>query len=106
MSNWQPFDSGDWTVAAGLVAGHGGGVGEFRTSYAVDLDVAPMLNGRVAADLRLLDQHGAGVGLVCRADRSWNFVAFYTAPEQAGSEETFARIGVWLDGVFNPVATL
>jgi hypothetical protein len=46
-----------------------------------------------------------GAGLVCRADADWNFITFYAAPEQADAVETFARIGVYREGVLTMVAS-
>jgi len=45
-----------------------------------------------------------GAGLVCRADQDWNFVAFYTAPEEADEAVTFARFGVCQEGVLTTIA--
>ncbi|QYC41330.1 TIR domain protein [Nonomuraea coxensis DSM 45129] len=99
MSTWQASDARSWTFTEKLITGYGGGLGDYGSSYALDVGSGLLLNGRVSATLRLIRGSGVGAGLVCRADGSWNFVAFYTAPEDAGSEVTYARFGVYQEGI-------
>ncbi|MFD9218657.1 toll/interleukin-1 receptor domain-containing protein [Streptomyces sp. NPDC060064] len=107
MNDWHPSHSGDWTALSTMLTGHGGGIGEYAASYVTDLAPGPVLNGRVSADIRLTERWGTGAGLVCRADRDWTFVAFYTAPQvTAGTATTVARIGVFREGMLTPVAQL
>ncbi|GAA0947136.1 toll/interleukin-1 receptor domain-containing protein [Virgisporangium aurantiacum] len=105
MSTWTTTSPRGWTFANRLITGYGSGIGDFGSSYAVDTTPGELLNGRISADLRLVQRSGVGAGLVCRADKHWNFVAFYTAPEDADSKSTFARLGVYEEGVLTNVAT-
>ncbi|GAA0460663.1 toll/interleukin-1 receptor domain-containing protein [Streptomyces stramineus] len=106
MSTWHASPSSDWTIGGSLIAGHGGGIGEFGASYAVDLSTDPILNGRITAEMRLTSPHGTGAGLVCRADTDWTFLSFHTAPEGPDDPGTVARIGVFREGVLTPIASL
>jgi hypothetical protein len=103
VSTWQTTSPSEWTFSDRLVTGIGGGVGDYQASYAAHAGV--LLNGRIGAHLRLLRTEGVGAGLVCRADGSWNFVAFYTAPAEPDSDLTFARFGVCREGILATVAT-
>ncbi|RSD10457.1 toll/interleukin-1 receptor domain-containing protein [Amycolatopsis eburnea] len=103
MSTWKGSEPGAWTFGKTLLTGHGKGTGDFGTSYAV-LSGDRMLNGRVSASITLADRHQTGAGLVCRADSAWSFLAFYTAPAEGPPDSTFARIGVFKEGLFVPVA--
>ncbi|RXS73129.1 toll/interleukin-1 receptor domain-containing protein [Streptomyces sp. TM32] len=107
MSNWHVSNSSEWTpIGDRMLTGHGGGMGPYAASYAVDLAARPMLNGSVSADIRLTERRATGAGLVCRADVAWTFVAFYTAPQEADDETTVARFGVFREGLFIPLAQL
>jgi hypothetical protein len=105
VSSWNTADPRNWTFSPQLVTGYGGGIGDYATSYAIDQASGPLLNGRISADLRLVRDRGVGAGLVCRADTDWNFITFYTAPEQADAVESFARFGVYREGVLTMVAS-
>jgi hypothetical protein len=106
VSTWNTTNPREWTFAKKLITGYGGGIGEYNSSYAIDVSSGPLLNGRFSADLRLIRDRGAvGAGLVCRADDGWNFVAFYTAPDEVDADSTFARIGVYREGVLSNIAT-
>ncbi|MEO3808993.1 toll/interleukin-1 receptor domain-containing protein [Sphaerisporangium sp. B11E5] len=106
MSTWKTPESRGWSFTERLITGYGAGIGEFGSSYALDTGTGPLLNGRISANLRLIRNRGVGAGLVCRADDSWNFVAFYTAPEEADSPATFARFGVYNEGALTSVVNL
>ena len=105
MGTWKTSSPEAWTFSKGLIAGYGRGIGDFNSSYAIEEGQGEILNGRVSAQLRLIRRRGVGAGLVCRADRRWNFLSFYTAPEDASSEETFARFGVYEEGLLTNIAT-
>lgn len=105
MSTWTTTSPRDWTFAERLITGYGGGIGDYASSYALDTGSGELLNGRISADLRLIRRKGVGAGLICRADDGWNFVAFYTAPDDADAEVTFARFGVYREGVLTNIAT-
>jgi hypothetical protein len=105
VSTWKPSNSREWTFSDRLITGYGGGIGEYNSSYAVDSGAGVLLNGRVSANLRLIRRHGVGAGLICRADESWSFLAFHTAPETPDSETTFLRFGVYREGVLINIAT-
>lgn len=106
MGTWKGFRSGDWTFGRGRVTGHGGGIGEFRASYAVDITSNSLLNGRVSVNLRFANRARSGGGLICRANDSWTCVAFYVAPATDSADSTVARIGVFQEGILRPVAAL
>ena len=104
MGSWTTSSPEAWTFAAKLITGYGGGIGDYASSYAIDAGSGALLNGRISANLRLIRARGVGAGLVCRADRDWNYVAFYTAPEEADADVTFARFGVCQEGVLTTIA--
>lgn len=116
MSSWQTFSNADWTFSerSGSLIGHGGGIGDYAASYAVDTSlgrkhddrVLPMLNGRVSAQIRLSSGTGTGAGLVCRADLGWTFVAFHTISADPTEPTALARFSVFQEGVLVPVAEL
>ncbi|MFE0401470.1 toll/interleukin-1 receptor domain-containing protein [Streptomyces nigra] len=107
MSSWHVSDESEWTpIGDRMITGHGGGMGPYAASYAVNLAAGPMLNGAVSADIRLTERRSVGAGLVCRADPHWTFVTFYTAPQGAADETTVARFGVFREGTLIPVAQL
>jgi hypothetical protein len=103
VSTWNTTNPREWTFSGKLISGYGRGIGEYRSSYALDIGSGMLLNGRISANLRLIRAYGVGAGLVCRADEHWDFVAFYTAPAEAG-DSTFARFGVYRDGVLTNIA--
>jgi hypothetical protein len=104
VDSWTTNSPRSWTFASKLITGYAGGIGDFASSYAVDSGSGALLNGRISAYLRLIRTRGVGAGLVCRADQDWNFVAFYTAPEEVEAEVTFARFGVYREGILSPIA--
>ena len=106
MSIWRDINRDSWTFAKKTIVGAGGGVGEYLTSYAVNLDAGAILNGKVSADVRLVDKYGTGAGLVCRADDLWSFLAFYVAPAEESATSTVARIAAFRYGRLVPVASL
>ncbi|MFJ8196839.1 toll/interleukin-1 receptor domain-containing protein [Streptomyces sp. NPDC096152] len=108
MTSWHSFDNEDWTYNAGskTLFGHGGGIGDFATSYAVDTSLGTMLNGRVSAEIRLTSPTGTGAGLVCRADLGWTFVAFHTVSPNPVDHTAVARFSVLQEGVLVPIAQL
>lgn len=107
MSSWHVSDRSEWTaIGDRMITGHGGGVGPYAASYAVDRAAGRMLNGSVSADIRLTERRSVGAGLICRADLDWTFVTFYTAPQGAADETTVARFGVFREGMLIPVAQL
>ncbi|MCX4905856.1 toll/interleukin-1 receptor domain-containing protein [Streptomyces sp. NBC_00878] len=107
MSTWHASNSAEWTpVGSRMITGHGGGMGPYDASYVIDLSSGPLLNGSVSAAVRLTDRGATGAGVVCRADRDWTFVAFYTAPDDPSEDTTVARLGVFQEGVLTPVAQL
>lgn len=104
MPTWKPSNAQEWTFSDKLITGHGGGIGEYGSSYALYGGDGLILNGRVSANLRLIRRRGVGAGLVCRADEKWNFVAFHTAPAEADSDATFLRFGVYREGMLTNIA--
>lgn len=105
MNTWNTTSPREWTFGNKLITGYGDGIGEYGSSYALDVSSGVLLNGRITANLRLIRARGVGAGLVCRADDHWNFIAFYTAPAEASAESTFVRFGVYHDGVLTNIAT-
>lgn len=105
MNTWNTANPREWTFGNKLITGYGEGIGEYGSSYALDVGSGVLLNGRISANLRLIRARGVGAGLVCRADDHWNFIAFYTAPAEASAESTFPRFGIYQDGVLTNIAT-
>ncbi|WP_166682920.1 toll/interleukin-1 receptor domain-containing protein [Streptomyces aquilus] len=107
MSDWHASNSGDWTPIGGrMLAGHGGGVGPYAASYVIDLEPGPVLNGSVSAEIRLTSRRATGAGLICRANKDWTFVAFYTTPHDPAADTTVARLSVFQEGMLTAVAQL
>ena len=79
-------------------------MGDYQVAYATQNEPV-MLNGRVSAQIRLVDRHHTGAGLICRADDMWSFLAFYVAPGQGSEGSTVARIAAFREGLFVPIAT-
>jgi hypothetical protein len=102
---WQDVNRDSWSFTRRLIIGAGGGIGAYRTSYAINTGAGVQLNGRISADIRLPTDRPAGAGLVCRADAHWSFIAFHTAPGGDGSS-TLARIAVLKQGTLTPIAVL
>src|SRR5262249_6603397 len=93
-----------WSFTKKMVVGYGGGVGDYQTSYAINISCGTVLNGRIEADIRLIERHAVGAGLICRADDRWTLLAFYTAPGSGKASSTVARMGFFKEGVFTPLA--
>lgn len=106
MSSWRDINKDSWTFTRKKIAGYGGGIGELKTSYAVNLENGLLLNGKISADLRIVEPYLTGAGLICRADGLWTFLAFYTAPNSKENRYTVARLGLFKQGLFAPIATL
>ena len=105
MSDWRDINKDAWTFTRKVIVGSGGGFGEYKTAYAVNRANGILLNGRIAADLRISKKHVAGGGLICRGDEYWTFLAFYTSPAIAEKDSDIARIGLFKEGLFTQVAT-
>lgn len=106
MRYWRDINRDSWTFTRRLIVGYGGGIGEYKTSYAINQEKGIILNGKISADLKILERHSTGAGLICRADNLWNFLAFYTAPSSDEGNFTTARISLFKQGVFSPIIAL
>lgn len=106
MSTWRDINKDSWTFTRRLIVGYGGGVGKYKTSYAINEESGLILNGKISVDLKITDRYSTGAGIICRADSSWSFLTFYTAPYADNGEFTSARIGLFKQGVFSPLVTL
>lgn len=106
MSTWRDVNRDSWTFTRKLIVGYGGGIGKYKTSYAVNEESGLLLNGKISADLKIAKRHSTGAGLICRADSDWTFLGLYTAPYASDGEFTSARIGLFKQGVFSQLVTL
>lgn len=104
MGTWRDVNRDSWTFSRKAVFGAGGGAGIYRISYAIDLEPGQVLNGKISADIRLVDRYATGAGLVCRADDSWSFISFYVAPSEKAATSTVARLGAMRYGNLVPIA--
>jgi len=105
VSKWIDINKDSWTFTRKRITGYGGGIGEYKTSYAINLENSLILNGKISADLKIADCHSTGAGLICRADKLWSFLAFYAAPDTNEGKFTFARLGFFKQGEFFTIAT-
>ena len=106
MSEWRDVNKDSWSFTRKVIVGSGGGIGKYRISYALNVANQGILNGKISAEMRLINPHRTGAGLICRADERWSFLMFYTAPAKPGDDYTIARFGVIKEGVFTPLAAL
>jgi hypothetical protein len=106
LSTWKDVNKNSWTFSENAVVGLGGGIGEYKTSYCINLNNPRILNGKISADIKISNRYSKGAGLICRADEHWTFLAFYAAPPLKVADYTVARIGVFKQGVFSTVAYL
>ena len=107
MSNWQGINENTWSCRSDKIFGYGGGTGKYRTSYALDLEGNPFLNGKISSDIKINETSLSGAGLVCRADEMWTYLALYayTATSTEG-KSTVLRIAVFKQGAFLHIKTL
>lgn len=104
MHTWRDINKDSWTFSKKVVVGAGGGAGEYRVSYAVNIASGPLLNGKVSANILLKDRHSTGAGIICRADEQLNFLALYVAPTESSASNTVVRIGAMTKGHLLPIA--
>ncbi|MGK8525105.1 toll/interleukin-1 receptor domain-containing protein [Nocardia asteroides] len=84
MSTWRSFPERSWSPIGNSVSGFGAGEGPYDLSYAIDVQDAPHLNGRVSARLHLSDARRVqGLGVVCRADDLRSFLAFHITTDSS-----------------------
>ncbi len=104
MSNWQGINEDTWSCRSDKIFGYGGGTGKYRTSYALDLEGNPFLNGKISTDIKINETSLSGAGLVCRADEMWTYLALYayTATSTEG-KSTMLRIAVFKQGAFDAI---
>ena len=104
MSKWQDINKDSWSFGGDTIYGDGGGLGDFFTSYAINLEGDKVLNGVVSADLKIVKSPFTGAGLICRADALWTFLAMYVAKDD---EKDFfvMRMGVWKEST-QPIKVL
>ncbi len=104
MRKWQDINKDSWSFVGDTIYGDGGGLGDFLTSYAINLEGDKVLNGIVSADIKIVKSPFTGAGLICRADELWTFLAMYVAKDD---EKDFfvMRMGVWKEST-KPIKVL
>jgi hypothetical protein len=104
MRKWQDINKDSWSFVGDSIYGDGGGLGDFLTSYAINLEGDKVLNGVVSADIKIVKSLFTGAGLICRADELWTFLAMYVAKDD---EKDFfvMRMGIWKEST-NPIKVL
>jgi hypothetical protein len=103
VRTWRDINRDSWTFTKRLIVGYGGGIGSYKTSYAINQESGLLLNGKISADLKISNHHSTGAGLICRADDLWSFLAFHTAPSANGGDFTLARISLFKQGMFSEI---
>ncbi|WP_373526076.1 toll/interleukin-1 receptor domain-containing protein [Nostoc sp.] len=103
MRTWRDINKDSWTFTKKLIVGYGGGIGVYKTSYAINQESGFILNGKISADLNISNRHSTGAGLICRADNLWTFLAFHTAPSAKEGDFTSARISLFKQGMFSEI---
>ncbi|TBR56517.1 hypothetical protein B4U84_29395 [Westiellopsis prolifica IICB1] len=103
MRTWRDINRDSWTFTKKLIVGYGGGIGVYKTSYAINQESGLILNGKISADFNISKRHLTGAGLIFRADDSWTFLAFHTAPSANGGDFTLARISLFKQGMFSEI---
>lgn len=106
MSNWKDVTRNSWSFSRSLIAGYGGGVGKYSTSYAINLEKGQFLNGIVSARIKLPARGMVGGGLICRANEEFSFITFNVAPDSDTDDNTILRLSYFKQGLFHPVVSL
>ncbi|HYT43935.1 MAG TPA: toll/interleukin-1 receptor domain-containing protein, partial [Methylomirabilota bacterium] len=105
MGIWKDINKDSWSFASDVVSGYGGGIGRYQISYAINIEKGISLNGRISANLKIDESPLKGVGLVCRADEQWTFLAMYVATIKTETPATSLMLGVCKEGSFNVIAS-
>ncbi len=103
MNSWRDISGDAWSFTRNRFVGIGGGVGPHSIAYATKVDEGLFLNGKVEADIRFRKSGWAGVGLVCRADEYWSFLALYIL-YNPNTDSVFIGLGVCERGSLQPIA--
>lgn len=103
MSNWQDVSGCSWEFGKECIVGKGKGIGPYQISYAINLDNPSILNGKISADIMVANRYRTGSGLICRANKYYNFLAFFTTPNTKGNSSS-ASIGMLKQGCFYQLA--
>jgi hypothetical protein len=103
MNGWKDITRNSWSFTEHLVVGQGGGIGNYRTAYAINEAFGSKLNGKISADIKISKQVPGGGGLICRADEFWSFLAFHVAPSTGQKDSTTMRFSLFQEGILIPL---
>lgn len=106
MSTWKDITKDNWLFSENLIAGYGGGIGRYGTSYAINVENGQFLNGIISAQIKLPSSGVSGGGLICRASEDWSFITFNVAPDSEQSQTTVLRMSYFKQGIFHPIVAL
>ena len=99
MSNWQSFPNKSWSPIGKILSGFGNGEGAYKSAYAVNMDAGSFLNGRVSAYISLAgDRPISGAGVICRANETRSFVAFYVVTDESSPDLYSVRLAAFKYG--------
>jgi TIR domain len=87
MNNWRTFPNKSWSPIGKILSGFGDGEGAFKSAYAINVDAGSFLNGRISAYLRIAEDRPInGAGVICRANETRSFVAFYVVTDNTSPD--------------------
>ena len=99
MSNWQTFPNKSWSPIGKILSGFGNGEGAYKSAYAINIDAGLFLNGRVSAYIRLAGKRPInGAGVICRANETRSFVAFYVVTDESSPDLYSVRLAAFKYG--------
>ncbi len=76
-----------------------------RASYAINLGLSTSLNGEVVASFEIQDwKCSEAAGLICRADTSWSFFAFYIWADEPNSGMKSVVLASYKEGYLTRLA--
>lgn len=106
MDKWEAIPTDSWFFLTGaIVSGEDKNFDNFRTSYGINLGLPTSLNGEVVASFEIPDWECSGAaGLICRADASWSFFAFYICADEPNSGMTSVVLASYKMGHFTRLA--
>lgn len=102
MSNWHTFPNKAWSpigASSRVLSGFGDGEGAYKSSYAINVDAGSFLNGRISAYIRIAgDRPINGAGVICRANETRSFVAFYVVTDDTSPDLYSVRLAAFKYG--------
>jgi TIR domain len=107
MSNWHSFPNKSWSPIGKILSGFGDGEGAYESAYAINVDASSFLNGRISAQIRIAgDRPINGAGIICRANETRSFVAFYVVTDDTSPDLYSVRMTAFKYGKIESLVAL